>query len=251
MPYSMGFCARFTVLPWEDEEEYSALLAALTAEHAPHGPTEDHLVEELAGVLWRKRRLRLAEASSYHRALKATTDSYSKTAQAALILAPEGSAEIDVAMAIKAHPENAQREIDDLEADRKMTLKSLEILRSGKVSVYEKALSRLHETTREAWQDQLSWEPGDYGPDDTPYAADTASLLRFLEDEILDWYDRERTAIALRPVVRAQALGEALDPDKLERLARYEVHLDRKFERTLSALLRLEELRRSRPSCTA
>jgi hypothetical protein len=33
---------------------------SLAAEHAPQGPTEEHLVEELAGILWRKRRLRLA-----------------------------------------------------------------------------------------------------------------------------------------------------------------------------------------------
>ena len=39
-------------------------------------------------------------------------------------------------------------------------------------------------------------------------------------------------------------LGEALDPHKLERLGRYEVHLDRKLERTLTVLLRLKDLRR-------
>jgi hypothetical protein len=37
--------------------------------------------------------------------------------------------------------------------------------------------------------------------------------------------------------------GEALDPDKLERLGRYEVHLDRKLERMLAMLLRLKDLR--------
>jgi molybdopterin-containing oxidoreductase family iron-sulfur binding subunit len=40
-----------------------------------------------------------------------------------------------------------------------------------------------------------------------------------------------------------QAFGEALDPDKLERLGRYEVHLDRKLERMLAMLLRLKDLR--------
>ena len=33
------------------------------------------------------------------------------------------------------------------------------------------------------------------------------------------------------------------DPDKLERLGRYEAHLDRKLERMLTMLLRLKELR--------
>ena len=41
-----------------------------------------------------------------------------------------------------------------------------------------------------------------------------------------------------RPLIREQAFGESLDPDKLERLGRYEVHLDRKLERMLAMLLR-------------
>jgi len=40
-------------------------------------------------------------------------------------------------------------------------------------------------------------------------------------------------------VIREQVLGEALDLDGLEPLSRYEVHLDRKLERTLAMLLRL------------
>jgi hypothetical protein len=58
-----GVLSRYTVLPWEDAAEYRDLVASLVAEHAPHGPTEEHLVEELAGILWRKRRLRLAEGT--------------------------------------------------------------------------------------------------------------------------------------------------------------------------------------------
>ena len=49
-----GVLSRYTVLPWEDAAEYRDLVAALVAEHAPQGPTEEHLVEELAGILWRQ-----------------------------------------------------------------------------------------------------------------------------------------------------------------------------------------------------
>jgi hypothetical protein len=41
-----GVLSRYTVLPWEDADEYSALVDALTTEHAPLGPTEEHLVED-------------------------------------------------------------------------------------------------------------------------------------------------------------------------------------------------------------
>ena len=48
-----------------------------------------------------------------------------------------------------------------------------------------------------------------------------------------------------RPLIRAQALGEALDPDQLDKLARYETHLDRKLGRVLGMLWRLKDLRRT------
>lgn len=65
-----GLLSRYSALPWEDEGEYDGLLVALVGEYKPQGPTEEHLVEELAGVLWRKRRLRHAEGAAYRQALK-------------------------------------------------------------------------------------------------------------------------------------------------------------------------------------
>jgi hypothetical protein len=46
-----GILSRFVVLPWEDATEYATLVASLVAEHQPAGLTEEHLVEELAGIL--------------------------------------------------------------------------------------------------------------------------------------------------------------------------------------------------------
>ena len=80
-----GVLSRYTVLPWEDAGEYRALVAALAAEHAPQGPTEEHLVEELAGILWRKRRLRLAEAAAHRHGLAGTLASYRETVKVALV----------------------------------------------------------------------------------------------------------------------------------------------------------------------
>ena len=69
-----GLLSQYAVLPWEDGEEYRSLLDALMAEHSPHGPTEEHLVEELAGIICRKRCLRLGEAAAHHRAIRHATD---------------------------------------------------------------------------------------------------------------------------------------------------------------------------------
>src|SRR3954451_13927576 len=80
-----GVLSRYTVLPWENGEEYQTLVAALVAEHAPQGPTEEYLVEELAGILWRKRRLRLAKAAAHRRGLDGTFASFRETAKVALV----------------------------------------------------------------------------------------------------------------------------------------------------------------------
>jgi hypothetical protein len=48
-----GILSRHLLLPWEDRSEYDDLLESLVAEHRPNGPTEEHLVEELAGIMWR------------------------------------------------------------------------------------------------------------------------------------------------------------------------------------------------------
>ncbi len=79
-----GVLSRYTVLPWENADEYQALVAALVAEHRPQGPTEEHLVEELAGILWRKRRLRLPRPPPTGEGWRTRCHSYRKTAKVAL-----------------------------------------------------------------------------------------------------------------------------------------------------------------------
>jgi hypothetical protein len=89
----------------------------------------------------------------------------------------------------------------------------------------------------------LARDPDEMEEGEQPATADVEGLRRFLEGEVLPWFDNRKKELANRPLIREQAFGQALDPDKLERLGRYEVHLDRKFERTLSMLIRLRELR--------
>ena len=60
-----GILSRYTVLPWESMEEFRALLDALCADLEPHTVMENHLIEEMAGVIWRKKRLKQAEQTVY------------------------------------------------------------------------------------------------------------------------------------------------------------------------------------------
>ncbi len=60
-----GILSRHTVLPWESTEEYRALLDSLYADLGPQTVIENHLIEEMAGVIWRKERLKKAEQAVY------------------------------------------------------------------------------------------------------------------------------------------------------------------------------------------
>jgi hypothetical protein len=239
-----GVLSRYTVLPWEDADDYRALVAALAAEHAPQGPTEEHLVEELAGVLWRKRRLRLAEAAAHRRGLEHTFDTHQETAKVALAHLSGADDSFDIGYAVRVTPKDAEYELKDLDEDEAVTLHALDILGTRRNDAYEAALAELREDTQEWWAVTLKLTPDQLEEDEEPFTADVASLRRFLEGKVLPWFDSRRTEIANRPLLREQAFGESLDPDKLERLGRYEVHLDRKLERMLSMLLRLKDLRR-------
>ena len=240
-----GVLSQHTVLPWEAGEQYRVLLEALVAEHNPEGPTEEHLVEELAGVIWRKRRLRLGESAAHHHALRHALDPYQHTAEAALINVA-GNVDADcIGDAVRTTDEQTAEDTADLVEYQATTEEALRILESPLPTAYSRALAALRKDTHNWWVEQLGWNADDYEKGQISYAADAASLKRFLEDEVLPWYEKRRHELDYRPPIREQAFGEAVDPDRLEPLARYEVHLDRKFERTLSMLFKLQELRRS------
>jgi hypothetical protein len=120
-----GVLSRYTVLPWEDAGEYHALVAALVAEHAPHGPTEEHLVEELAGILWRKRRLRLAEAAAHRRGLEGALDSYRKIVKVALVHLDATDQSERVVDAIRATTTDTEEDICEMQEDEAMTRRAL------------------------------------------------------------------------------------------------------------------------------
>ena len=132
--------SRYVVLPWEYEAEFRALLDALVAEHAPDGPTEEHLVEELAGIIWRKRRLRMAEAAVYREKLRYDASSHYKPDHpaGAAPMPVTGSAKYkaDIPQALAAGPAETARELPDAKRDRAMTRRAWDILVAGEPNAY-------------------------------------------------------------------------------------------------------------------
>ncbi len=235
-----GLLSRYAVLPWESRDEYEALLLELTEEHGPVGPTESHLVEELAGIFWRKRRLRIAEVATYREELHSEATLYGREetlAGAARMGAtgrPKNKANLPAALASTSA--DTAKELRELKRDQAMTEKAWAILQDGEPEAYARALAVLREDTRTYWLECLQ-EPG------THRKAAAEALRGWIDHHWREWFEEPTAELEHRDTIREQAFGTAYASEKLEPLARYETHLDRKFERTLSALFRLPELR--------
>ncbi len=137
MPFAMAVLSRHTVLPWEDRSEYESLLNALVVEHAPDGPTEEHLVEELTGTIWRKRRLRMAEAAVYREKLRHDTTGYQTpehlVGAALLPLTGRAEGKANIPQALVATPAGTARDLRDVKRDQTMTRNAWNILVSVRI----------------------------------------------------------------------------------------------------------------------
>ncbi|MBR1287483.1 hypothetical protein JQ597_36065, partial [Bradyrhizobium sp. AUGA SZCCT0177] len=167
-----GVLSGYTVLPWESTDEYRAVVEALVAEHGPLGPTEEHLVEEIAGIFWRKRRLRLAEAAAHRRGLEGTLASYRETVKVALVHLDTSGQSERVVDAIRATVADNQEDMTDMAADETMTRDALALLGSKRNDAYEAALAALREDTQTWWADTLAADPDELGEGKEPATAD-------------------------------------------------------------------------------
>jgi len=230
-----GILSRSTVLAHEDADEYRALLSALVAEHQPAGATEAHLVEELAGIIWRKRRVLQAEGANINQGLKGAARNAKDVIPAAapfeLGLSGEGT---DLRELVTLTPEVVAERQRDAQHDLEATRKAAAILRRGGANAYDKALRALLPDSRDWWQEYV---------DEEEYRATADGLASFIREHLEPLCLGMEKEARHHEAIKAQTLGEGLQVHRLERLTRYETHLDRKFERTLAMLMKLKEMR--------
>jgi len=230
-----GILSRLAVLAHEDHTEFADLLAALLDEHRPAGMTERHLIEELATTIWRKRRVLLAEGAKINEGLKSAVNS-SKTVMASAAPFQRGMASetTDVRDLLDLTPEDIAESQKSAALDLAATQKAAAILRKGGPNVYAKARRALIQESRDWWDEHVAEEE---------HPATAEGLAEFIRDSLEPICYRMAREAQFTPAIKAQTLGEGLRAHLLEKLNRYETHLDRKFERTLAMLLKLKQLR--------
>ena len=230
-----GILSRLAVLPHEDVGEFADLLAALIEEHNPAGMTERHLIEELAAIIWRKRRVLLAEGARINEGLKNAVNSPKTVMPSAAPfqrgLTGENATLHDL---LTATPEEIATDQRNAEIDLTATRKASAILNKEGPNAYEKARRALIPESRDWWDGYV---------EDEEYPATVEGLAQFIREHLEPICMSMEREARYQPAIKAQALGEGLQAHRLEKLNRYETHLDRKFERTLAMLLKLKQLR--------
>ena len=230
-----GILSRLAVLAHEDHAEFADLLAALIEEHRPAGMTERHLIEELATIIWRKRRVLLAEGAKINEGLKGAVNSAASVIKsAAPFQRGIGGENADLREFMDGTPEEIAERQRNAALDLAATQKAAAILRKGGPNAYTKALRALMQDSRDWWDEQIEEEE---------HPATAEGLAEFIRDSLEPICYRMVKEAEYTPAIKAQTLGEGLRAHLLEKLNRYETHLDRKFERTLAMLLKLKDLR--------
>ncbi len=232
-----GILSKLTVLAHEDHAEFDDLLAALIDEHRPAGITERHLIEELATIIWRKRRVLLAEGATINQGLKtAARNAESVVPSAAPFEVGLSGKGTEIRDLVALTPEEIAERQRDAEHDLAATRKAAAILRRGGAKAYDKALRTLLPESRDWWQEYV---------DDEEYPATADGLIDFIRKHLEPLCLGNEKEARHHAAIKAQTLGEGLQANRLLTLNRYETHLDRKFERTLAMLLKLKDLRRA------
>lgn len=242
-----GILSRNLLLQSESEAEYEEVLAGFYKDYLPVNATECHLVEELAGIIWRKKRLRMAESAYHRRSLQIKAESLSSNTlvQAAVIYndVQLRASTSSIKDALTSTDEEDEKDLAELEAAHSSTLNTAQALKDKKLG-YEEALAVLEKEIQEWWQTDKLGQSSKRGEKYEPCAE---HLLNFLLHDALPVYESQHSKVIYRADIKAQAEGEAFIPnDQMEKFTRYEIHLDRKFERTLTVLLRLQEMRINR-----
>lgn len=233
-----GILSRQAVLAHEDAGEFADLLAALIEEHNPAGMTERHLIEDLAAIIWRKRRVLLAEGATINQGLKSAVKNAESVIPAAAPfqggLTGKGT---DLRDLVTATPSENAESLQYADLDLKATQRARDILYKGGANAYEKARRALIEDSRDAWDESV---------EDESYTADAEGLGTWISEWFMQYCSQQEVEARYQPAIKAQTLGEGLQAHRLVVLNRYETHLDRKFERTLAMLLKLKQLRSGR-----
>ena len=230
-----GILSRHVVLPHENAAEYNSLLEGLKKHYDPQGPVEEHLVEELAGTIWRKQRVLMAEGANLNKGLKSVINDSLASPTDAAVPWKRGMRQLDTDFQdmFDLTEQEVTQYLQSATGDLAATEKAQGILNAGGRDCYKKAVNALQPDSRDWWLECVA---------NGEFKACTNDLTAFIDEQLLHVCEAEEKNARFHHQIKQQTLGESLQCHRLVKLNRYETHLDRKFERTLAMLIKLKSM---------
>lgn len=209
-------------------------------DYAPETAFEPHLVEQLASLMWRQRRIADVEAWEARRKMgKAGERGYGYEPDSVLkFRGIESSQEPDVGETLFAPAGHAEQQIVEVKEVLKAFEAAINLLNDAKPDAYERALAALPTGTREWW--------GELRKDKPVLTATTPSLLAWLSDEPTNYFTRRLNDLSMRDEHKDDLCGFATKAIvSTDTVMRYEAHISRQIERTVTLLDRTRLMRPS------
>jgi hypothetical protein len=247
-----GLFSKAVLFHDESRPEYELLLNGLQESLQPQGKLEEVLVENLAAILWRKRRLLQVEAAEITKARilnfdSALQDKADELEYAHLKESSDGKLRRSSNLTIF---ENAIAILNILrlsDGGDSGTAKVREMLRLIYGAEKDGALPC---ALRQLFVAQWKFSLASLKEENSNDSADpTESMPEPIDQEILRLAKLYDDAATIETLKRAHDLAPARVPPQevSDRLLRIEAHLSREFDRTLSQLERLQRMRKGQP----
>ena len=213
--------------------------------------TERELVEELAWISWRKKRLRLAEHAAINDGFREAVEQGNRTANAVIAYMGtrvrfDGDA---IETSFNIPPEILDLDFEEFHEFFRGTLETIHTLefaaRQG-FGNHEESVDEILERLPEIFRDEIKVARKEERivPENEESLA--AALACFVKTTFYPRLSNVLSRLQVEEGVTAQAIGSAMFSDELPKIMRYEAHLDRKFEKTLAMIIRLQEMRERR-----
>lgn len=232
-----GILSKEAVLPHESKEEFDDLLAQYEADFVPANVTESTLVEELASIVWRKKRLLKAENAKINNGLSNALNLSQRLLNSSVPLSLHIADEkIEAREFLRLSAEELEERSKALEAEEQKRQQAEEILSQGGRNCTKRASECLGDFLLNLWYTDEYAQHDRYG------------LSVFLSGKAKSAIEQTLAVIHHVSEIKEQALGNAINQVNFDSFARYEAHLDRKYERTLAMLIKLKSLSGNTPT---
>ena len=236
-----GIFSKHTVMHWENKDDYDNLLKDLIEEYQPNNVTEQHLIVDMANIIWAKIRLKYAEKASLQSELNSNVNydsvfSGNKCANDVLLLKEGRIEDSEVKSALNTSQSTTNLEIESLKKIIENCNKVIEL--SNATDSYEEAFAVLNIELQEDWE--RGWKTDGDGDISDSTAEGLASWLEEKKED----YEKSLYQLENRDKIKDQVLGSTfLSDGAMNKYMRYENHLDKKFEKTLAMFFKLREIR--------